>query len=127
MQPSLMVLYAARAAGIQPVGFVGSIAELGEPEHFRLKLEQARRLGFRGAVVVHPKFLEHVNACNTPTKEQFEKARKLVTAFEAANADGLGAVKVDGGMVDKPVYLRAIDLIRESAVAFAHTTTLETP
>lgn len=114
LQPSLMVLYAARAAGIQPLGFIGSIADLGEPEAFRLKLEQARRLGFRGAVVVHPKFLDVVNACNTPTAEQIGKARQLVAAFEAASAEGLGAVKVDGGMVDKPVYLRALDVIRES-------------
>ena len=117
MQPSLMVLYAARAAGIQPIGFIGSIADLGEPDEFFLKLQQARRLGFRGAVVVHPKFLEVVNDCNTATKEQIEMAQKVITAFEAASAEGLGAVRVNGSMVDKPVYLRAIELIQECASA----------
>ena len=64
--PSLMVLYAARAARIQPIGFIGSIADLGSEEDFRVKLQRARALGFRGVVVVHPKFLDAANACYTP-------------------------------------------------------------
>ncbi len=114
MGPSLMVLHAARAAGIQPVGFVASIADLGEVEQFTRVLEQARSLGFRGAVVVHPKFLEAVNACYTPTEAQVAEARAVVTAFEAALAEGQGAIKMDGRMIDKPVYRRALDLLREA-------------
>lgn len=112
--PSLMVLYAARAAGVQPIGFIGSIAELGEPEDFRLKLEQSRKLGFRGAVVVHPKFLDVVNACNTATPEQVAQARKIVDMFEIGSKQGLGAVRVEGVMIDKPVYQRALDLLSEA-------------
>lgn len=114
MAPSLMVLHAARAAGIQPIGFVASIADLGEVEQFARVLQQARELGFRGAVVVHPKFLEAVNACYTATPQQLQEAREIVTAFEAALAEGQGAIKVNGRMIDKPVYRRALDLLEES-------------
>lgn len=112
--PSLMVLHAARAAGIQPIGFIGSIADLGEVAQFEATLQQARSLGFRGAVVVHPKFLDAVNACFTPTPAQVDEAREVVVAFETALAQGLGAVKVQGRMIDKPVYRRAIELLREA-------------
>lgn len=112
LQPSLMVLHACRAAGIQPIGFVASIAELSEAEQFSQVLVQARELGFQGAVVVHPKFLEAINACYTPTPEQVAHARDLVTAFEAAQAVGKGAIRHEGRMVDKPVYLRALRLIQ---------------
>lgn len=114
--PSLMVLQACRAAGIQPIGFIASIAELGEVEPFARLLEQARALGFRGAVLVHPKFLEATNACYTPTPEQVAQARELVAVFEAAQAEGLGAVKHAGRMIDKPVYQRALRLLREAEV-----------
>jgi citrate lyase subunit beta/citryl-CoA lyase len=109
----MMLLYAARAARIQPIGFIGSIADLGDVEQFAKKLEQARTLGFRGAVVVHPKFVEAVNACYTPSLAQIAKAREIVTAFEAADAQGLGAIKVNGTMIDKPVYRRALELLAE--------------
>lgn len=113
MQPSLMVLHAARAAGIQAIGFVGSIADLGEVAQFTQKLEQARSLGFRGAVIVHPKFLDAVNACYTPAPQAVAEAREVVAAFEAGDAAGVGAMKVNGKMIDKPVYRRALDLLAE--------------
>lgn len=114
LAPSLMVLHACRAAGIQPIGFVASIAELVEVEQFAQVLAQARSLGFRGAVVVHPKFLEAINACYTPTPENVAQARELVAAFEAAQAQGQGAIRHAGRMIDKPVYLRALRLLGEA-------------
>lgn len=111
--PSLMVLYAARAARIQPIGFIGSIADLGSEEDFREKLQRARALGFRGVVVVHPKFLEVANACYTPDPAEVIRARRVVDAFEEADAKGLGAIRVDGFMVDKPIYRRSLQLLDE--------------
>lgn len=111
LAPSLMVLHAARAARIQPIGFVGSIADLGSAESFREMVERARSLGFFGAVVVHPKFLDTVNAAYTATPRQLEDARRIVAAFEDADARGIGAIRVDGLMVDKPVYRRALRVL----------------
>lgn len=109
--PNMMVLHASRAAGIQPIGFIASIANLGDVDLFREKLEQARALGFYGAMVVHPKFLEAINTCYTPTPDELADARDIVTAFDTAFAEGKGAIKVNGKMIDKPVYLRARALL----------------
>lgn len=114
LAPSLMVLHAARAAGIQPIGFVASIAGLGNVDEFRRTLDRARALGFRGAVVVHPKFVDAVNDCYTPSDAQLAGARAIVDAFEAADAQGLGAVRVGELMVDKPVYRRALQRLAEA-------------
>lgn len=114
LAPSLMVLHAARAAGIQPIGFVASIAGLGDVSDFRRVLERARTLGFRGAVIVHPKFIDAVNECYTPTATQLAEARAVVDAFEAADRQGLGAARVGELMVDKPVYRRALTLLTQA-------------
>ena len=114
LAPSLMVLHAARAAGVQPIGFVASIAGLGSVEAFQPVLARARALGFRGAVVVHPKFIDAVNACYTPTPEQVAEARRIIEAFDSADRQGLGAVRVGEMMVDKPVYRRALQLLTEA-------------
>jgi citrate lyase subunit beta/citryl-CoA lyase len=115
--PSMMVLHAARAAKIQAIGFIASIADLGTPESFQSVIQRARELGFRGAVIVHPKFIEVVNACFTPTADQIAHAKQMVEAFEAADAQGLGAIRVNDLMVDKPVYRRALELLSESRPA----------
>ncbi|MFY9514248.1 MAG: CoA ester lyase [Rubrivivax sp.] len=114
LQPSLMLLHAARAAGVQPIGFIASIAALGSVEDFRATLAQAKSLGFRGAVVVHPKFVDAIHDCYTATAEQLDQARALVQAFEAALEQGQGAIRVGTTMVDKPVYLRALGLLAEN-------------
>lgn len=114
LYPSMAVLTAARAARIQPIGFIASIANLGTVEEFRGVLERARTLGFRGAVIVHPKFLDAVNEAYTPSPTAIDEARRIVLGFEDALARGEGAIKVDGLMVDKPVYRRALDLIAQA-------------
>lgn len=100
------------------MGFVASIADLGTPESFQPVLERARALGFRGAVVVHPKFIELVNACYTPTPDDLNQAQQIVSAFETADAQGLGAIRVGDLMVDKPVYRRALNLLQENSSMF---------
>jgi citrate lyase subunit beta/citryl-CoA lyase len=112
--PSLMVLHASRAAGIQPIGFVASIASLGTVEEFKDVLDRARALGFRGAVVVHPKFVDAVNDCYTATPQQLDEARQVIAAFEDADRQGQGAIRVGDLMVDKPVYRRALELVRDA-------------
>ena len=114
LYPSMAVLTAARAARIQPIGFVASIADLGSVDDFRAVLERARTLGFRGAVIVHPKFLDAVNEAYTPSPQALAQAQRIVTEFEAALARGEGAIKLEGAMVDKPVYRRALELIAEA-------------
>ena len=112
--PSIMVLQACRAAGIQPIGFVASIANLGEIEEFKIILKQAREFGFRGAVVVHPKFLDAINECYTPNERSIFEAKEIVNLFNEAQSKGLGAIKFNGKMIDKPVYLRAVETLVEN-------------
>ena len=65
-------------------------------------------------MVVHPKFIDAVNGCYTPTPEQVAAARRIVDAFQAADRQGLGALRVGDLMVDKPVYRRALQLLAEA-------------
>jgi citrate lyase subunit beta/citryl-CoA lyase len=60
----------------------------------------ARSLGFDGKWCIHPTQIDTVNEAFSPTKREVEWARKVVGAFEDANAAGRGAISVDGQMVD---------------------------
>ena len=52
--PKQHTLFAARAAGILPMGFVGSIADFRDQEAFRAIIRRSKRLGFMGASAIHP-------------------------------------------------------------------------
>jgi citrate lyase subunit beta / citryl-CoA lyase len=106
--PSMAVLMAARAAGLLPLGFIGSIAEYQDLDAFRSTIRRARRLGFTGASVVHPKLVPILNEEFAVTSEEIESARRIVEAYERAQAEGKGSVQVDGKMVDVPGFKRAL-------------------
>ena len=59
--PKQRMLFAARAAGILPMGFVGSIADFRDQEAFRVIVRRSRRLGFVGASAIHPLQIQVLN------------------------------------------------------------------
>jgi citrate lyase subunit beta/citryl-CoA lyase len=99
------VVVAARAAGVPALDTVFTdLDDLGGLEE---DATFARRLGFRGKVVIHPRQLETVNRVFTPSAEEVRKARRVVAAFEEASERGEGAISVDGKMIDVAVVAHA--------------------
>ena len=73
---------------------------------------RARRLGFTGKTLIHPDHIDVVNETFTPTAEELEHARRVVAAFDGGQARGVGAVALDGQMLDAPVVERARRVLR---------------
>jgi citrate lyase subunit beta / citryl-CoA lyase len=92
------VIIAARAAGLDMID--GPYAAFKDPEGFRRECVRARTLGAVGKWAIHPSQIEIANEMFSPSREQVERARKLAAAFAEAEAQGRGAVAVDGTMVD---------------------------
>ena len=116
--PKQMAVFAARAAGIMPLGFIGSIAEFHDLDGFRQTIRRSRRFGFIGASVIHPSQVPILNEEFRPSPNEVDHARRVLTAYDKALAEGVGAVTVDGKMIDVPVVERARLLVeREEAIA----------
>ncbi|MES0063502.1 CoA ester lyase [Mesorhizobium sp. M0041] len=111
LMPNLSVLFAARAAGLLPLGFVGSIGEFSDPDKLREAAAHARRLGFAGALAIHPTQVAIFNEAFSPTAQEVEWARAVVAAENDATARGLSAFSLDGRMVDPPVVRRAHEIL----------------
>jgi citrate lyase subunit beta/citryl-CoA lyase len=111
LTPNYAVLAAARAAGILPMGFVGSIGDFSDIERFAEMARQARRMGFRGALVVHPSQVAPLNAAFSPTESELDWARRVVDGDRQAREAGIGAFQIDGKMVDLPVVRRAEEIL----------------
>ncbi|MBA3426472.1 MAG: HpcH/HpaI aldolase/citrate lyase family protein [Rubrobacteraceae bacterium] len=92
------IVAAARAAGLRALD--GPVANYGDEEGLRESCKIARSLGFDGKWCIHPAQIRIVNEIFSPSDEEIEWARKVVDAYEEANAAGSGAISVDGQMVD---------------------------
>src|SRR5215218_3518461 len=92
------IVVAARAAGVRVLD--GPVADYGDEEGLRKSCLLARSLGFDGKWCIHPAQIPVVNAAFSPTEKEVEWARRVVAAYEEANAVGSGSVSVDGQMVD---------------------------
>jgi citrate lyase subunit beta / citryl-CoA lyase len=116
--PKQMAVFAARAAGIMPLGFIGSIAEFHDLDGFRQTIRRSRRFGFIGASVIHPSQVPILNEEFRPSPNEVDHARRVLATYDKALAEGVGAVTVDGKMIDVPVVERARLLVeREGAIA----------
>jgi len=80
--------------------------------------QYARRLGYTAKSAVNPAHAAVINKVFTPSTQDVEKAERIVTAFEAAQAAGDGRVEVDGSLVEVPIYRNAQTLlVRANALA----------
>jgi citrate lyase subunit beta/citryl-CoA lyase len=112
LHPKQRMIIAARAAGVMPIGFIGTVADFGDWERFRQMVRRSRRFGFDGAGCIHPGQVTIVNEEYTPSAEEVEYARKVIRMDEEAAAAGRGSFQIDGKMIDIPVVVRAQNLLR---------------
>lgn len=105
--PAQTMAIAAAAAGLQPMGLPGSVADFSNPEAYRALAVHARRIGMRGTVCIHPAQVPIVNEVFGGTEEEADKARRLLEVFDASVAAGKGAVAHEGRMIDEPIAIRA--------------------
>ena len=110
---SQKVVYAARAAGIIPLGTIGTVANFKDLNAYRLSAIKSQKFGFEGASCIHPSVVTLLNEEFAPTEEEVTKAKRLIVAYEEAQAQGTGAITLDGKMVDVPIALRAQALLEK--------------
>jgi citrate lyase subunit beta / citryl-CoA lyase len=91
-------LIAARAAG--KVILDGVYNDVKDPEGFAAECAQGRDLGFDGKTLIHPSQVEPCNQAFAPDEAEVERSRRIIAAFEEAEAEGRGVVTVDGRMIE---------------------------
>lgn len=96
--PRYKMTIACRAMGIDPVD--GPYANFRNPDAFRTECERSNVLGMVGKWAIHPDQVEIAQQVFSPPQKAVDSARKQKAAYEEALEQGLGAINVDGVMVD---------------------------
>ena len=100
------IVLASRAAGIEPP--IDSVfIDLKDREHLKLSTQKALEFGFQGKLCIHPDQVNLVNDVFTPDVSEVTRAKRIIAAFEEAEATGSASIQVDGYFVDYPIVEKA--------------------
>jgi citrate lyase subunit beta/citryl-CoA lyase len=116
MQARSQMLLSSRAAGV-PYPMEAVFMDFRNLDGLRVECELARRLGYVGKVAIHPAQVPVINDVFTPSAEVVDYQRKVLAAFEEAEAKGSASIAVDGKMVDYAVARVARAIIARSEAA----------
>jgi citrate lyase subunit beta / citryl-CoA lyase len=112
--PKQRLAIAAVAAGVMPMGIVGSVADFADLEGYRAAARLARRYGFRGSACIHPNHVKILNEEFGPKPEEITWAHRVIDVYEKAKAEGRASVQLDGKMIDIPIVIRAERVLAEA-------------
>jgi citrate lyase subunit beta/citryl-CoA lyase len=116
MHARSQVLLSSRAAGVlYPIEAV--FMDFRNLDALRVESELARTLGYTGKVAIHPAQIPVINDVFTPSADVVEYQRKVLAAFERAEAAGEASIAVDGKMVDYAVARVARTVIERAEAA----------
>jgi len=104
--PRARIAVACRAAGVEPPLDTPFMIDLKDFEALEADIKRARRYGFQGKLCIHPNQVDICNRLFSPSKEEIQYARKVIQAFDAAEAGGSAAIQVEGKFIDYPVVER---------------------
>ncbi|MDO9608654.1 MAG: CoA ester lyase [Brevundimonas sp.] len=109
------LVVAARAHGLLAVD--GVFNRIEDADGLAAEAAQGRLYGFDGKSLIHPSQIAAANAAFSPSEAEVAQARAVVEAFAAPTAEGRGAIRVGGAMVERLHLAQAEALLARHAEA----------
>ncbi len=110
--PRYQVAVACRAAGIQPIDT--PYMDFRDTEGLQQEAQYVRSIGYAGKYCIHPTQVEIVNKAFLPSEQEIARAKRVIEFYKEAEKKGAGAISMDGFVVDRPVYVRALALLEQA-------------
>jgi citrate lyase subunit beta/citryl-CoA lyase len=107
------VALAGRLAGVPTLDQV--VTDFRNDAVFEREVQEARALGYRGKLCIHPGQVAIANAGFSPSPAEIEHARRLLDAYERSSQAGVAAIEFEGQMVDEPLAARARQVLASAA------------
>ena len=92
------MVVAARANGLRPID--GPFGDFQDPDGYRAAAKRAAVLGCEGKWAIHPSQIALANEVMTPSAAEVTRATRILEAMQQAEAEGKGAVSLDGRLID---------------------------
>ena len=108
------MVVAARANGLRPID--GPFGDFSDPDGYRAAAKRGAVLGCEGKWAIHPSQIDLANEVMSPGTEEVERAQRILAAMREAEAQGKGAVSLDGRLIDY-ASIRQAEVLVEKARA----------
>jgi citrate lyase subunit beta/citryl-CoA lyase len=82
---------------------------LNDDAGFLRDAQLGKQMGFGGKMIIHPRHIEAVRQVYRPSQDKLDWCETAVRLYEESN--GTGALKLDGQLIDLPVYKEAKRLL----------------
>jgi malyl-CoA/(S)-citramalyl-CoA lyase len=96
--PLARIAVACRANGLRPID--GPFGDFSDPDGYLVAARRASILGFEGKWCIHPSQVELANEVFSPDARLVSRTRRIIAAMEEAADVGMGAVSLDGRLID---------------------------
>ena len=112
--PRALIVAAAAAARIEAIdaAYFTSVRDVAAT---RADAAIARELGFAGKLVFHPDQIAVANEVFSPTRQEVERARRIVAGYAEAKAKGHGTAVVEGEFIAIDIALMAERVLARAA------------
>lgn len=108
--PRAIIAMAARANGIIPIDTVH--VKVHDLEDLERNLDLAKKLGFEGMLVLNPKELPLVHKYFSPSNDEVENAKEMLTLAEEAYKNNQGVAVKGNLFIGPPMVKMAKDILK---------------
>lgn len=112
--PLFKMVQAARAHGLMAID--GPFGDYGDADGFKAQAMRTAILGCEGKWAIHPSQVALANEIFTPPEKEIERAEAILAAMTDAQAKGLGAVSLNGVLIDAASIRQAQTIVRQMAI-----------
>jgi malyl-CoA/(S)-citramalyl-CoA lyase len=110
--PLFRIAQAARTHGIVPID--GPFGDYSDADGFRVQAQRTAILGFEGKWAIHPNQVALANEIYTPPAKEVARAKAILAALKEAHEKGLGAVALEGVLIDAASIRQAEVIVRQT-------------
>ena len=115
--PLFRMCQAARAHGIVPID--GPFGDYSDAEGFRVQARRTAILGCEGKWAIHPSQVALANEIYTPPEKEVVRAEAILAALKDAHEKGMGAVALNGVLIDAASIRQAEVIVQQMALVKA--------
>jgi malyl-CoA/(S)-citramalyl-CoA lyase len=116
--PIFRMVTACRAHGLMPID--GPFGDYTDAEGFRAQATRSAVLGCEGKWAIHPSQVALCNELFTPPQKEVERAKAILAAMKDAQSNGLGAVSLNGVLIDAASIRQAETIVAQAALIEAN-------
>jgi len=112
--PLFRMCQTARAYGLVPID--GPFGDYSDADGFRAQVNRTAILGCEGKWAIHPNQVALANEIFTPPAKEVARAEAILAAMKEAQEKGLGAVALNGVLIDAASIRQAQVIVEQMAI-----------